>query len=166
MSKLFKYEKSYFNKERFFVRPLTITFYKNNEKILRIRDVTHFLSLENTLYLFGVGFKTETGKYIVTKDEFDYSICEINYNYNYQFCKNLVRDLRIGRTGKPLGKRIKKTFENYDIDFLPHRFRDWVVFILKHYNYERYFLEEILDLDETSPSYLTITMKLKERNTI
>ena len=162
MSKLYKYSQDYFETERFYKTPLTITFYKENNKILRVRDVTHFLSLENKLYLFGVGVKKATGTYIITKDEFDFGIIESNFDYNYQFCKNMLRDLKKGRSGLLLSKRIEKTFKNYSINFLPYDFKDWVAFILPHYNYERYYLTETLNLDENSKDYLTIEMKLKE----
>lgn len=163
MSKLYKYPKSYFDREHFYSTPLTITFYKNNNKILRVRDVAHLLSLDDKLYLFGVGIRYEQGKYVITKDEYDCGILESEFEYNYQFCKNMLRDLKKGRSGLFLSKRIEKTFNNYLIDFLPLNFKDWVEFILKHYNYERYFLTETLNLDENSKDYLTIGMKLKER---
>lgn len=164
MSKLYKYPQKYFTREHFYSTPLTITFYRENNKILRVKDVSHLLPLEDKLYLFGVGIRYEQGKYVITKDEYDCGILESDFEYNYQFCKNMLRDLKKGRSGLLLSKRIEKTFSNYCITFLPYDFKDWVEFILKHYNYGRYYLTETLNLDESSKDYLTIEMKLKERN--
>lgn len=164
MSKLFKREKSYFDKECFFEHPLTITFYKSYKKILRIRDVTHFLSLEDRIYLFGVGLRKEAGKYVVTRDEFDFAVNEYDFAHNYQFCKNMLRDFKIGRSGIWLNRRIKRISENYRADFLPCRFRDYIQFILRHYNYNNYVLVETIDLNPNSKKYLSVEMKLKERS--
>ena len=151
--------------EDFYASPRTMTFYKNNNKTLRIRDVSHLLPLENNLYLFGVGDNGITGKYIIPKDMFDFCIWEYGFDKNYQSCKNLLRDFKKGRTGTALSKRIDFIYKTYQIDFLPRDWKVWLPFILRHYNYNNYYLTETLNLDKESKNYLRIEFKLRERKT-
>lgn len=161
--KLYKVWLTDFKSERFYERPVTMTFYIDNKKALRIRDVSHLLPLGNILYLFGVGNCGFTGKYIITKDMFDFCICETNFDKNYQTCKNLLRDFKQGRSGIPLSKRIDLIYETYRIDFLEKDYKVWLPFILAHYNYDNYYVIQKLNLDETSKKYLTIEVTIKQR---
>lgn len=163
--KLYKTILEDYRNEDFYSNPRTMTFYHNNQKALRIRDVSHLLPLENNLYLFGVGDNGITGKYIIPKDMFDFCIWEHNFNKNYQTCRNLLRDFRNGKTGIPLTKRIDLIYQTYKIYFLPRDWKVWLPFILRHYNYNNYYLTETLNLDKSSKKYLTIEFKLRERNT-
>lgn len=100
----------------------------------------------------------------MSKDEFDYAVYELDFDKNFQFCRNLIRDLKNGRSGQYLSRRIELTFETYKIDYLPRRFEVWVLYILKHYGYKQYKLIKILDLNKNSKNYLSIEYKLKERS--
>lgn len=161
--KLYKVLLTNYQREEFYSSPRTMTFYNNNVKTLRIRDVSHLLPLENNLYLFGVGDNGITGKYIIPKSMFDFCICEHGFDKNYQACKNLLRDFKRGRTGIPLTKRINLIYKTYQIDFLPRDWKVWLPFILRHYNYNNYCLTETLNLDKESRNYLRIEFKLQER---
>ena len=153
-----------YRNEDFYSSPRTMTFYNNNKKALRIRDVSHLLSLENNLYLFGVGDNGITGKYIIPIDMFDFCIWEHGFDKNWQSCTNLLRDFKKGRTGTALTNRIDFIYKTYQIDFLPRDWKVWLPFIFRHYNYNNYYLTETLNLDKESKKYLTIEFKLRERN--
>lgn len=159
--KLYKVPLTEFTHEEFYESPVTMTFYKNNNKSLRVRDVSHILPLENKLYLFGVGDCGFTGKYIIKNDMFDFCIWEHGYDKNYQTCRNLLRDFKQGRSGIPLSKRIDLIYKTYQIDFLKRDYKIWLPFIFSHYNYDGYCVLEKLNLDETSKKYLTIEVKVK-----
>lgn len=164
MSRLFKRTQAYFDRERFYESPYTITFYKNNERVARVRDVNHLLPFDNNLYISGIEARKFDGKFIISRDEFDYAVYELDFDKNFQFCRNLIRDLKNGRSGRPLSRRIELTFETYKIDYLPMRFEVWVLYILRHYGYRQYKLIKILDLNKNSKNYLSVEYKLKERS--
>lgn len=162
--KLYKVPLTEFTFEHFYESPVTMTFYKDNIKALRVRDVSHILPLENNLYLFGVGDSGVTGKYIIKNDMFDFCICERSFAKNFQTCQNLLRDFKQGRSGIPLSKRIDLIYKTYQIDFLERDYKIWLPFIFKHYNYDGYYVIEKLNLDETNRKYLTIEVKVKKRS--
>ncbi|MBU5669619.1 hypothetical protein KQI68_07170 [Peptoniphilus sp. MSJ-1] len=140
-----------------------MTLYKNNKKLLRIRDVTHLISLKDKVYLFGEVSYYTPAKSIIEHTMYDTCICELFYDSNYRFFQNLVRDLKNGKSGKYLSRKIENTFNKYQIDFLPKNFKLWIDFLLTHYNYDRYYLTETMSFRKSSKKYLRVEMKLKER---